>query len=289
MNSERARIDYVGIGVQKAATSWLFFNIIDHPMVRGALLADNKEMNFFNHNYEKGYAWYHRFFEWGPWCNGEFSVLYFHDCNIPARLHAYNPQLKLIVSLRNPIERAYSQHLHEIKKNRLPEHYFSFKEALSINPSYLEQGLYATHLKRYLEFFPLSQLCIVTYDQVRKDPLATLQQIYSFLGVDSSYVASNFQEKVNTRHVVRSLAVAELFHGSFRMFRGIVGEQRAQALKLSPLAERIRRLNQKPVSPQEVPPLTSEDRTFLGSYYEAEMHELEALVGGRFTHWIDSV
>ena len=101
------RVELIGIGVQKAATSWLFQCLADHPEIGVALEGrpTRKELNFFNRFWERGYGWYDDNFEPGR-KNMEFSVLYFHDRNVPERVHQYNPDARLLLCLREPAARA---------------------------------------------------------------------------------------------------------------------------------------------------------------------------------------
>ena len=88
----------MGIGVQKSATSWMFRSVVEHPELRGSVVdGGDKELNFFDHRYEYGYEWYESPFLEGSWRNVEFSVLYFHDRNVPARIRRYNPHGLLLL------------------------------------------------------------------------------------------------------------------------------------------------------------------------------------------------
>lgn len=178
--NEIAKLDFIGIGVQRSATTWLFECLREHPDIRGPVGEINKELDFFNHNYAIGYAWYHQWFEFGPWKTGEYSVLYFHDKCVPERIYRYNPNAKLLLSLRNPIDRAFSQHKHEVQRNRLPKELYNFWDALEQNPSYIEQGRYATHLERYLEFFDRNQIFIMLFDDIYSRPSDVLRDLFSF-------------------------------------------------------------------------------------------------------------
>ena len=110
------KLDFIGIGVQKSATSWVFQSLIEHPEIQAG---KEKEINFFNFKYQYGYHWYqNRFFD-SELLTGEFSTQYFWDKNVPERIYQFNPDIKLILCLRNPVDRAFSQHQHEIRKNRV--------------------------------------------------------------------------------------------------------------------------------------------------------------------------
>jgi len=128
-----SKVDFIGVGVQKAATSWIFQCLLEHPEIPAG---SDKETNFFNFRYSFGYPWYQSKFQFGEWKAGEFSTLYFVDKNVPERIHRYNPKVKLILSERDPVERAFSQHQREIRRNRLPKELYDFKLAVQFNPTY---------------------------------------------------------------------------------------------------------------------------------------------------------
>lgn len=280
-------MDVIGIGVQKAATSWLFRCLVEHPEVRGATVesGSDKELNFFNRHWEKGYAWYHRGFEFGPWRTVEFSVLYFHDRDTPGRLRDYNPDAKLLLSLRNPVDRAFSHHKHEVRHGRLPEALYDFSKALPWNPSYVEQGRYATHLARWLEHFDRSQVHVVDYDDVRSDPEGVLRRVFEFVGVDPGFTPSRMDERVFPSRVAKRPAVEKVLDGASRLVRRILGKSGVRALKATGLPGRVREANRTDMDGRLVPPLTAGARRALGRHFEEENRRLGEMLGRDFTKW----
>jgi hypothetical protein len=279
------RVDFIGIGVQKAATNWLFFCLEEHPDIRGATISNNKELNFFNHNYEKGYPWYHRRFEFGPWKTGEYSVRYFHDKNVPERIHRYNPNARLILSLRNPIDRAFSQHKHEIRRNRLPEHLYDFSEAMEQNPTYIEQGRYATHLERYLSFFDLDQIHIILFDDIVSKPTEVLSSLFSFLGVNASFQPSMVSEKTNVAHIYRSRRLHRFIRATSSYIREFLGESTVEAVKATRLPAVVRGYNEVEFDESVVPPLSEDMRKYLRDVFSEEVEKLQVLMGRELSHW----
>jgi hypothetical protein len=285
MNMVIEKIDFIGIGVQRAATTWLFSCLEEHPEIRGAIVANNKELNFFNHNYEKGYAWYHRRFEFGPWKTGEYSVLYFPDKNISERIYRYNPNVRLILSLRNPIDRAFSQHRHEIRRNRLPEHLYDFAKAMEQNPTYVEQGRYATHLERYLMFFDHEQIYIILFDDIVSKPSKVLCNLFSFLGVDTSFQPSMISKRVNVAHTYRSRELHRFIRTTSKYIREFLGETTLRAVKATKLPAVIRRYNEVELDENVVPSLSEDMRKHLQSVFNEEIERLESLIGRNLSHW----
>ena len=256
-------------------------------MVRGPrkVRGSKKEPNFFNRNYERGYEWYHRLFEFGPWKNAEFSVLYFHDRNVPARIHAYNPEVKLLLSLRNPIDRAFSHHKHEFRRGRLPRDLHTFREALEQNPSYVQQGMYATHLARWLRYFDLRQIHVIVYEDICADPDRVLKDIYEFVGVDSRFEPTQLTARVNVSIAKRSQRLDRALRVSSVPVKTVLGERLSEVVKKTGIPRRVRQYNRVEVDDRHLPPLTECDRSYLASVYAEENAKLGALLDRDFSHW----
>ena len=100
-------------------TSWLHALAAAHP---GVTASEPKELDFFSYHFDRGYRWYERHFAGPPGTptvGFECSPSYFLDPRAPERAAAYHPGLKIVVLLRDPVARAYSNHLHEIAKGHI--------------------------------------------------------------------------------------------------------------------------------------------------------------------------
>lgn len=176
------RPTFIGIGAQKCASTWLHEALASHPDIGASLV---KELDFFAHNYECGFAWYEsQFADFdGRAAVGEISPSYFHHTEAPARARAYNADLRVIVSLRDPIERAFSNHLHAVKLGWVAADQHGFERGLENCPMYLEQSRYATHLSRWLSEFPRDAIHVLLQEDVASDPEGELSRLFRFLGV----------------------------------------------------------------------------------------------------------
>jgi hypothetical protein len=127
---------------------------------------------------------------------GEASVVYLYLPHVAAAIASMNPDVKLIVILRNPVDRAYSHYLMARRKGREP--LASFREAIAAEPErlaqdydpywhYLSFGFYHEQLERYLKVFDRSQMRIVLNDDLRRDSSAVYAQLLRFLEVDASF------------------------------------------------------------------------------------------------------
>jgi hypothetical protein len=202
--ARRPQVDFLGLGVQKAGTTWLHRMLDAHPDVFMAQ-GDDKDLRFFSACYDYGYAWYERHFEAGSSAKlrGEFSTSYFYCKDAPERVHRYHPGMRLLLSLRDPVARLISHHKHEIRLGRVKND-FSLERGIESNPSYVEQSLYFSQLSRWLEHFPLSSIHVVIFENLFADPARSVRELYEFVGAAPSFLPDSLHERVNEGRIPRS-------------------------------------------------------------------------------------
>src|SRR5690554_4129768 len=232
------RVDFLGLGVQKAATTWLYRILAAHPGIFMAR-AEDKDLRFFSAYYDRGHLWYERHFAAaGSRRCGEFSTSYFYSKDAPERVFRYHPGIRLLLSLRDPVERLVSHHIHEIRVGRVRGD-LSLARALESNPSYVEQSMYYTQLSRWLEWFPRSSFHIVIFEEMFRDPERTARELYAFVGVDEAFVPDGLGEKVNERRVPRSLLIERGIRRLSAALRSIGGGPIVESLKSRRAARRL--------------------------------------------------
>lgn len=209
LGQERLVPDFMIIGAQRCGTSYLYGELIKHPQIAPAL---KKEVHFFDLQYRNGVAWYRAHFPAWPatqscarnFMTGEASPYYLFHPHVPQRVAALVPRVKLIVLLRNPVDRAYSHYHHEVRKGfeslpfqaaieREPERvlaetkkvledeaYCSFNHR---HYSYLSRGVYVDQLKSWMNIFPKAQLLLLKSEDFYQDPPSVMKQITDFLHV----------------------------------------------------------------------------------------------------------
>jgi len=274
--------DFIGIGAQRSGTSWIYACLYEHPKA----CLPVKEAHFFSRerNWSKGYEWYESIFDRCPQNAkvGEFSTSYLSDPQTSKRIHQRYPQAKVIVSLRNPVTRAYSNYMNDLKSGVVKSE-ISFCEALGSHPEYLDQGRYATQLKQYFECFPRDHLLVLIYEDCLKDPLGFIQGIYKFIGLDSSFSPALLNEKVNEGQVPRFLLVNRLLTKTSETLRKMGLHNIWWLAKKTNLANRIRRANAlKPGQDQDLNP---SERADLYGRLESEIDDLERLIGRKLNEW----
>lgn len=276
--------NFIGIGAQKSASTWLYDILADHPEV---VVSTSKELDFFSYKYERGHHWYEAQF---PYRNsalsvGEISPSYLNEASVPERVKHFDPNIRILLSLRDPVERALSQHRHMIRTGMIAERDIRFEDALSGNPSYVEQGMYGRHLLRWLEHFPREHVLVVLMEDIARTPSQIARSVYEFLGVNDGHLSSALNQKSNPSYVVRSRildnAVSTLRTGAARVgfesvWRGIarIGLQRA-----------YRRINRK-LSSAAIPPPLPDTITSLRQIFREDTLLLQDILHKDLGAWL---
>jgi len=206
----RALPDFLIIGAQKSATTSLLSYLGQHPAIR---LPRKKATHYFDLNYHRGPAWYAGHFPrlggigaWlnpaaaaseRPWLTGESCPSYMFLPDVPARVKETLPDVKIIVSLRDPVDRLISQFYHEHRKGRSAGDFQSYVgESLlagwppaggdveNIRQRHaVPRGFYADQIGHWLKFFPKERFHLLRFDRLISAPGPVLDDIFRFLGL----------------------------------------------------------------------------------------------------------
>ncbi|MEE9613402.1 MAG: sulfotransferase domain-containing protein [Thermodesulfobacteriota bacterium] len=177
--------DFMGIGAQKAGTRWLHENLCAHPEL---YLATPKELHFFNWYLYRGFNYYSRKFEPGRgMLKGEVTPAY---SQLPLSrirfIREFMPDVKFILILRNPVDRAWSNAQMSIVRHtgRSSEDVGEAEFVAHFNSSHsTRRGDYPTILDNWLSVFPREQIFIGFFEDLSERPKELLGDIFEFLGV----------------------------------------------------------------------------------------------------------
>ena len=200
--------NFLIIGSQKAGTTSLYYVLKQHPQI---FMADKKEINFFfkDDEYARGPEHYAtHFVNSANWlARGEASPGYICHPEASTRIHALIPDVKLILTVRDPIKRAISQywdnrrHLNEsLTFAQAVDRYLS-DDYHPEKIGYFSRGLYMRYIRRYLELFPRENLLVLPFEEMLSDAENFYKRIFTFLGVDESFVSEDFIEAFNPTEV----------------------------------------------------------------------------------------
>jgi hypothetical protein len=274
---------YIGIGAQKCASTWLHRILAAHPEVG---IASAKEIDFFSFYFDRGYQWYERQLSdcRHSGVAGEISPSYFCDYLAPQRIQAYAPDAKIILSLRNPVERALSNHRHEVRAGHIDGPDYSFERGLENNPMYVEQSLYAKHLRRWLQFFHREQILIILMDDVASRPATVARTVYQFVGVNPDFKSGMENQKFNRSFVNRSDRLFDLKERLYHYTRSPVTRWIWELGSLLGLKSIYRKFNQKP-SELFIPEPTEQSLSQLRDIFAPEITDLEEMLGQSLESW----
>lgn len=206
------RLDFLVIGAQKCATTWIYECLYGHPEI--CMPKHKKEHEYIGGEAykEKGAEWFFGLFSHctGNKIHGQVSVEYIVNAESPKLLHDINPNMKFVLSVRNPADRAMSAIKWYIRKGTLSDNMntiksdlqniiqnFSLKEYNMVQDEYdlLYRGFYNKLLGNYYQYFDRKNFLIVPYEDVKKDAGKALKDMYSFLGVDTGFVPAGIANK----------------------------------------------------------------------------------------------
>jgi hypothetical protein len=149
---------------------------------------------------------------------GEVSPMYLCDPLAPGRIHGFNPEMRLIAVLRDPVMRAFSGHMMMVRDGRET---LSFEDALAAGPGRVAAGWemlwdhdaisrYSAQVERYLALFPRSQIKFCLYRNYRLDPASFWREVFDFLDVDNTVKITNVE--LNESFLPRSRVLNRWIH-----------------------------------------------------------------------------
>ena len=203
--------DFLIIGAQKCGTTFLYQLLVQHPYVKPAFA---KEVHYFDLNFRRDDNWYRSHFplqmrKSRTYITGEASPYYLFHPHAPRRASTVVPDVKLVVLLRNPVDRAYSHYQHQVKRvvqGQTPET-LSFEEAIEVEKrilpgevskmlrceyyyssthrtrSYLSRGIYIDQLLAWSRFFPRERMLILKSEDLFSDTTNVLERMLGFLEI----------------------------------------------------------------------------------------------------------
>jgi hypothetical protein len=277
--------NFIGIGGQKCASTWIYDILVGHPEV---CLSKNKELDFFSNYWDRGFEWYRAQFESNvadqAVAVGEVSPSYLYDMDAPMRVRQYDRDMKIIVTLRNPVERAYSNHKHNIRHGFVLSGDLTFESGLQTNPTYIEHGLYAAHLQHWYESFPKDQILVVLFDDIVNAPSSVALAVYRFLGIDDGYVSSALGKKSNESVAVTNVSLALRIDRLRKSING-AGMTWVWALFRGLGLRRLyRQLNTRDID-QAIPKMRPETCAYLSTFYLDDIINTERLLGRDLAAW----
>ena len=288
--------NFLVIGAAKAGTTALYWYLAEHPAV---FIVPEKETNYFGYGVdEKGRLLYgdpdvHKFpirtleqyersFEGAGAAQavGEASPIYLECPQAAARIQSTIPQVRIIACLRQPVERAYSDYLMELRHRGRrfdPDRELKAGSAWARPDSrWMQIGRYGEHLARYYEAFPREQIHVFLFDDLQKNPLGVVQGVYRFLGIDQSFVPD-----METPHNVGGVPSSRLLE---RVLTSKVVNQKIKPWVPSGAVNWARHLRTR--SMRRPPSLPRELKAELTTHFRNDIVRTSELIGRSLDHWL---
>jgi hypothetical protein len=297
--------NFLVIGAAKCGTTALDRYLGEHPQI---YMSPVKELNFFAlegmdcevfksnfaaeeklPNFINKISDYQRFFDnaTNEIAIGESSPLYLLHPGASQNIQRYIPDVKLIAILRDPVERAYSDFLFNV--GRGTENINNFSEALAaesqrINENYWfrwhykERGFYYRQIQRYFKLFSHTKIKVYLHEDLKDNPLTTLQDIFRFLGVDDAFMP-DLSQKHNVTYVPQNRLIDRMLDP-----RQKISYRLRKFLPLSfrkTIKNRVKSLNRKPI-----PTLPPHVRQQLVEEYQEDILKLQDLIQKDLSHWL---
>lgn len=277
------------VGAAKAGTTSLYAYLKQHPQV---FMSPVKEPHFFSKvqpQKEQSHIvksitneskYLSLFRDAGGFkAIGEASPSYLWSTQAPYRIREKVPNARIIVILRDPVDRAYSHYLMDVRGGyqKLPfyeairQDYDKAQKGWGVSHLYVELGLYHEQLRRYLGVFPPSQLLVLMFQDLRTDCGGLLLNVARFLNIDAKPIESIMIKKVHNPYASPRTESARWVLGS-RCVRRMSATVFPRVLRLWVRDRLLLKSVEKPL-------LDPRARAFLKDIYRPEIEKLEYLLG----------
>ena len=285
------KVDFFIVGAPKAGTTSLYHYLNEHPEI---VMSRQKETDYFSDEdlQKQGLYYgknrintlekYHSLFQNVDQKKiGEASVSYLFYEDVPQKIKAYNSNSKIIIMLRNPVDRAFSHFLMDYRLGLISKSFESVLEnekkdikASLFYQQYIELGQYFGQVKRYIEKFGKENVTIIFYYDFKNHVVKEVQKVYEFLEVDSKYRAK-IENKHNTYSMPKNNWIRLIY--SFVSFRKILN-------RILP-KRKVRKIKEKLFIKSKKPKLSDVLRARLINLYAHDIKQLEELLSVDLSQW----
>jgi hypothetical protein len=300
------KIQLMIVGAQKSGTSSLFRYLAQHPDIHTHA---QPEMTFFlqAREYTRGYEWAFAKYFAGEQDRGEFedkqlvakNVMVMHSPEVMQRIYEHNPDIHLVILLREPVARAYSAYWWARRKGW--ENIKTYEDALAAEEARLNEDLfkwrqcayqynsiYYPHVKNLITQFGSSRVHCILTDDLKENAQAVCQQLFEHIGV-----RTDFKPVIGERHNQAAMPRSERFNYLFTQFLASHNPLRRAIRKLVPdataykLRKAILDWNDKPQKNMQsvLPPLNPETRERQMAYFKPFNKQLAELLGRDLSSW----
>lgn len=265
---------FIVIGAVKSATTWIQKQLQRNESV----FLPDPEPHYFSQEFDKGLDFYRQFFMLRPpqaTVIGEKSADYLAHPFAADRIAAMLPDVRLVVQLRDPVARAYSDYKMLYRRGTvkgLPEEYLLSPD--NPQPRFLLDGLYGQHLGRWLARFPREHVLAFLYEDVASYPRATVERVSAHIGVCARFDEAAAQRKENNS---REKILPRPLRFALAPLKRIARPFRERTLFMATRSLLAREL--------PYPPLSNELEQRMRAFYFQDIEVLEKLIDRDLSSW----
>lgn len=287
------KVDFFIVGAPKAGTTALYSILNKHPQV---CMSSEKETNYFsfkeieeqklyyvktNINNESDYRLLFKCEEQAI-VLGEASVSYLYYSEVPKRIKTYNPDAKIIISLRDPVKRAFSHYQMDFSLGLVDT---TFHQIFLNGPTHPKTGNYyqqyfllsnyADQIERYIQQFPISNICILLHENLIQCPEQSLEKVFNFLGIEKIIDPNKF-EKQNVSGAGKNILIQKLYQNKYlrKTSSFLFGNTLKNIIKSSLLSK------------DNLPTLDTTFAIELQHYFQPQLLKLKNQTGLKIDHWM---
>jgi len=284
--------NFIIVGAPKAGTTSLYHYLSEHPEV---FMSEPKEMNFFSREEIEDQGLYYADFKAKDMQSyerlfdgvkeekavGEGSVSYLFYPNTPQKIKDVLPDVKIIILLRDPVERAFSHYLMDYRMGLVD---LSFEDIVYqqsrhaqshlFYQQFVELGMYYEQVKRYIDLFGQGQVKIYLQEDLRQNTEGVVQGLYQFLNIDATFLP-NLERSHNAFSMPKRKLIHKLY--AFPLLRSI-----ALFLFRDKLKETVKNIF---FERKRKPTLSQKTKAYLYDMYAKDIQKLEILIQRDLTAW----
>lgn len=295
-SNKNTKPNFLCVGAQKAGTTTLHDILKQHPDI---YLPDTKEAHFFDmdEHYDRGFSWwletYFPRYE-NEKIMGAITPEYLYFEEVPKRIFKDLKDTKIIIVLRNPIDRAFSHYKMSLKrgyetesfekaikleKNRITEDYFQKNHF-----SYTSRGFYSSQIERYLKYFPAENILFLVFEEdIVKNIDKTINIILSFLEVDKD-INLDTKIKSNPATSAKSILLRDFIYKNNPLKR-VIGKLFFTNKGKIALMSFLDKINQGKEDPKNLRLSIQKKHELLEEFYKSDIEKLETLISRDLSHW----
>lgn len=262
--------NFLGIGVERAGTTWLYNCLKEHPEVY--VPEEIKEIGYFTYRYSKGPEWYQEFFRdvKDEQAIGEFTPGYIQREGVD-RIASDLPEAKLILILREPLSRSFSAY--QLYNETLGN--LSFPEACLAMPGLVEGSMYFDRIQYLFSKIRRENIQVLLYDNLRSQPQVFLSQVFQFLGVDPSFQPGSLGKVYNHIMYPKTQRLLERLHLKFIV----------EGIKKTPVGEYIKSRGRNKIV-KKVQGIPDDFKQELNEKFAQDIQKVQALLELDLSQWL---